>query len=106
MNSMKKILSILILFILVGCNLLAVQENYCEIAFAYAVDQPLPDELEKDRIGCACTKKDILRGMEVGIWKFYPLEKCRRVRGFHPLQWKDTIDPYFQEQSADYEGVQ
>jgi len=93
-----KILSFVLLLALVSCNTLKVQENYCEIAFAYPTDQELPVTLYKDQIGCACTSKDILKGIEVGAWKFYPLEQCRRLRGFNPKQWKSEIDPFFQYQ--------
>lgn len=103
MNSIKRIVSLLLLSLIIcGCDSLAVQENYCEIAFAYDIDQPLPEDLQKDLIGCACTIKDILKGKEVGKWQMYPLEKCRRVRGFPPKQWKTVIDPYFQYQSKKF----
>ena len=97
MNLIMKSSFLLILF-LCGCNTLDVQENYCEIAFAYPIDIELPSVLARKKVGCACTKKDILKGEEVGQWVLQPLEKCRRVRGFHPRQWKDTIDPFFQFQ--------
>jgi len=96
---MKNLRILTLILFLSACNTLEIQDNYCEIAFAYPNDQQLPETLEKSLIGCACTKKDILRGVEVGQWTLHPLEKCRRVRGFHPSQWKKTIDPFFQLES-------
>ena len=97
----KSILVIIfLLFFFSSCNTLEVQKDYCEIAFAYPDTEPLPDEIYKELIGCACVSKDILKGVEVGAWALYPLEKCRRIRGFSPEQWKGVIDPYFQYQSS------
>jgi hypothetical protein len=95
-----KYLLALILIITYSCNTLEPQDMYCEIAFAYPDTDPLPDDLYKELIGCACTTKDILKGVEIGAWTLHPLEDCRRVRGFSPYKWKDVIDPYFQKESA------
>lgn len=97
----NKILLLIFPLILLACACETLEPitDYCEVAFAYPMEQDLPGELDKNLIGCACTIKDILKGKEVGEWKLYPLEKCRRVRGFHPKIWKETIDPYFQYQS-------
>lgn len=95
-NIINHIVLVLLIISVAGCNTLDVQENFCEVAFAYPIDQPIPENIEKKLIGCACIKKDILKGIEVGQWTLHPLEKCRRIRGFHPKQWKKVIDPFFQ----------
>lgn len=84
-----------ILITLTSCNTLEPQQDYCEIAFAYPENQLLPKNIDKDRIGCACSTKDILKGEVTSGWILAPLEKCRRVRGFNPIKWVEVIDPYF-----------
>jgi len=97
---MRNVILVIALLLFSSCQNLEVQNMYCEIAFAYPDTEPLPDELYKELIGCACTSKDILKGVEVGVWTMHPLEDCRRVRGFAPTRWKEVIDPYFQYQSS------
>lgn len=102
---MKKTNLIILLFLFSACQSfqkLEVQEMYCEVVFAYPLDQEIPEKIEKRRVGCACTSKDLIKGVEIGMWERYPLEECRRVRGFSPKQWKGVIDPYFQYQSEKY----
>jgi len=94
------IIFILVATALSSCNTLPPQPGYCEIAFAYDMEQPLPDTMEKSRIGCACSTKDILKGETISGWSSYPLETCRRVRGFHPMQWEDPIDKFFKKEYA------
>lgn len=96
----------MVAMVLSSCDELEDQAGYCEIAFAYDYDEEMPDLIDKDRIGCACTTggKDLLRGQDKGVWELVSLNECRRIRGFHPNRWKKTIDPYFQEQSKKYEN--
>lgn len=91
---------ILLLVIVAGCDTLEVQENYCEVAFAYPVDEPLPEVMNKNLIGCSCSSKDVLAGRVVTGWELRPLENCRRIRGFNPKQWAKPIDSYLQEKVA------
>jgi hypothetical protein len=104
---MKNIILLFFLMLFLhSCNTLELKHDmYCEIAFAYPIDQDLPTNLEKELIGCACTTKDILQGKEIKSWELHPLEDCRRVRGFHPLIWKKEIDPWFQYQYKKYGSI-
>lgn len=95
MKNSALILVILLSTLMCGCNVLKPVERYCEIAIGYPDDEPLPELLEYNRIGCACTTKDIIKGRTTKAWTLHPLEDCMRVRGFHPSIWTGTIDPYF-----------
>lgn len=99
MNFVEKICYIVI-FVLVAsalasCNTLEPKRQY-ELAFVYPTDQPLPDVLDKSRIVCVTSMKDILKGETTSGWVQVELEKCRRLRGFTPVLWIDEIDPFFQ----------